>query len=118
MFILFQRGHEMNNEIAKIRQKNYDLWKTVFFTVASGLIGVVTKSLRGVSLNFDGEIVSIIAIFYQEPTESEVEDFQSIEAEVISTHNYMSDLKLLHICENEVIADAVGNLGWVFLRKE
>lgn len=108
----------MNNYIEINRQKNYELWKTVFMTIAIGLIGTVTNSMRGIALDFDGEVVKITVIFEKTPTEEEIENLQNIEAEVISTHNHISDLELLEIPVSKSIFQIERNLGWVFLRKE
>jgi len=87
-------------------------------TIALGLIGTISKSMRGVALNFDGKTVQITAIFDTAPTEEEIENLQNIEAELISTHSYTSDLELLTIPISQNISHISKNLGWVFLRKE
>ena len=95
------------------------LWRSAFITIQEGLIGVVTESLRAIALNFDGKCLKIIAIFYCNPTEDEMEDLSLIEGYVLSSHYYKSDLEILVIPDNgENLHDIVDfNLRWIFLRK-
>ena len=95
------------------------LWRSAFITIQEGLIDVVTESLRAIALNFDGKCLKIIAIFYCNPTEDEMEDLSLIEGYVLSSHYYKSDLEILVIPDNgENLHDIVAfNLRWVFLRK-
>ena len=87
-------------------------------TVALGLVGSVAKSMRGVALDFDGCVMKITAVFETEPSDDDVDKLQNIEAEVVSSHGYMSDLEFLVVPANQSIVDIYRNLGWVFLRKE
>ena len=87
-------------------------------TVALGLVGVVTKSMRGVALDFHERIVKITVIFDSNPSDDDIEKLQDLEAEVVSSHDYVSDLEIMVIPTTQSISDIHRNLGWVFLRKE
>lgn len=108
----------MEKSITENRKNHLQLWKTLFMTVALGLVGVVTKSMRGVALNFDESIVKITVIFDSNPSDDDIEKLQDLEAEVVSSHDYISDLEVLVVPINQDISNVYRNLGWVFLRKE
>jgi len=97
---------------------HYDLWKSVFLSLTLNLVGVISKSMRGITLNFDGEVIKICVFFDKQPSETEINDLQNIEAELVSTHDYMSDLELAIASPDQDISALVKNWGWVYLRKE
>lgn len=109
----------MNAELIKKNiQEHQDLWKKVFFALMINLVGVISKSTRGITLNFDGNVIKIIVIFETTPSEIEIDDLQNIEAELVSIHDYMSDLEIVVASSDQDISNFVKNWGWAYLRKE
>lgn len=98
--------------------KNHDLWKGFLFTLMLNLVGVISKSVRGITLNFDGETIQILVVFDKEPLDEEISDFQDVEAEMVATHKYMSDLQVTSVDPADDISHLVKNWGWAYLRKE
>lgn len=118
VFISFLRGRKMEKSVAENRRNHLQLWETLFMTVALGLVGIVTNAMRGVALDFDKSVVKITVIFESTPSDDDIEKLRDLEAEVVSSHDYMSDLEILVISDNQKIGNIYRNLGWVFLRKE
>jgi len=98
--------------------KNYELWKSVVLSLMLALIGSVPKSVRGITLDFDGETIQITVFFDEQPTERDVACMQDVEAELISHHDYQSDLVFDVIPTTESLIDKVKNWGWIYLRRE
>ena len=88
-----------------------------YLTLCQLLLGEISGNVAGVTLNIENNVFSIRVIFFKSPDEFELESFEDIEAEFISSHEKRSDLSVyvLNRCELEEVK---GNLGWVFLRKE
>lgn len=106
------------NDIAKNIAKYHELWKSVVISLVLALIGAIPKSVRGITLNFDGETIQIVVYFENGPIERDVEEMQNIEAELISHHDYQSDLVCTVVPVSEDLIDKVKNWGWVYLRRE
>lgn len=98
--------------------KNHDLWKTVVLDLVLALIGRIPSYMRGATLDFDGETICLTFFFERHPEEREVDNMQDLEAEIVSCHDYQSDLVLSVVPVSESLIDKVGNWGWVFLRLE
>ena len=107
-----------NANITECIAKNYDLWKSVVLNLIHALVGVMPKAVRGITLNFDGETIQLTMFFEDQPRERDIEDMQDVEAELISHHDYQSDLIISVIPSSESLIDKVGNWGWVYLRRE
>ena len=97
---------------------HHDLWKHILITLMLNLLGVISKSTRGVTLNFDGETIEIRVIFDKQQSETEIDDLQNVEAELVSSHDYMSNLDVVVAPPDQDISTLVKNWGWVYLRKE
>ncbi|NUE65640.1 hypothetical protein [Snodgrassella sp. ESL0253] len=87
------------------------------------LIGRSSKKMRGISLNYDEQFMTIEMFFDEKLTEEEEEEMEYAHAEVVSDifpQIYDGGIKLVFkICPaNESILDKKGNLGWFYLRKE
>lgn len=96
----------------------HELWVDEVFALNRLLLGEISKSMRGVTLNFDGETIQIVVYFDSTPNEKDIEAMQDIEGEFIAGHEYMSDL-VLEVVPTEVsLSNKVKNWGWVFLRRE
>lgn len=98
--------------------KYHDLWKLIVISLVLSLVGRVTRSLRGVTLNFDGFTIRMTAFFEEQPRDRDIENMQDVEAELVSHHDFKSELVLSVVPLVEGLADKVGNWGWVFLRCE
>ena len=108
----------MNTDFLNNRKKYFSLWVGLLSSLTLSLVGVISKSTRGVSLDFDGETVKIIIIFDDVPTSEQIEDMQIVEAEVLSTHDFLSDLEIFVLPAGVDLSSVVGNLGWTYLRKD
>jgi hypothetical protein len=97
---------------------HHELWKSVVLNLVMALIGIIPKSLRGVALNFDGKTIQVAMFFETSPTDREVEDMLNVEAELISHHDFQSDLVLSVVPTSESLLEKNGNWGWVYLRRE
>jgi len=103
--------------INKNIRDHHDLWENIFLGLMRRLIGIIPRSMRGITLNFDGETIQICVIFDRQPSEIEIDDLQNIEAELVSGHDYMSDLVINVVSPGQDVSDLVKNFGWVYLRK-
>ncbi|WP_411703549.1 hypothetical protein [Edaphovirga cremea] len=104
----------MNDNILK----NHELWKSVVLNMTLALLGRVSISMRGVTLNFDSDTIQIIVFFESKPSDVEIDNMQEVEAEIISSHDYQSNLVLVELPVAESLMDKVKNWGWVYLRYE
>lgn len=104
----------MNDNILK----NHALWKSVVLNTTIALLGRVSKNMRGVTLNFDVDTIQITVFFESKPSDVEIDNMQEVEAELISSHDYQSDLILVELPMTETLIDKVKNWGWVYLRYE
>ena len=95
-----------------------DLWKLIFINLVLSLTGRISKSVRGITIGFDGETIRLVIFFDALPSESDIEDMRDVEAELISHHEYQSDLLLSVVPASESLIEKVDNWGWVFLRRE
>ena len=107
-----------SSDVAENIAKHYELWKSVVLNLIHALVGVMPKSARGITLNFDGETIQITVFFEDQPSESDVEGMQDVEAELISHHDYQSELVISVIPSSESLIDKVKNWGWIYLRRE
>lgn len=105
-------------EITENIIKHHELWKSVVLDLTLALVGAIPKSVRGITLNFDGNTIQITVFFEKQPTEQDIENIQNVEAELISHHEYQSDLVLVVAPPSESLLDKVNNWGWVYLRLE
>lgn len=104
----------MNEVIAEY----HSLWKSVVLSLILALLGVIPKSVRGITLNFDGETIQITMFFETQPTERDIIAMQNVEAEVVSHHDYQSDLVLEVVPITDSLIGRVKNWGWAYLRRE
>ncbi len=95
-----------------------ELWKEIVLSLIASLIGRLPKSVRGITLNFDGKRIEVSYFFDSPPSEIDIENLQDAEAELISSHEYQSDISFMVVPTSESLADKAGNWGWVFLRHE
>jgi hypothetical protein len=98
--------------------KYHDLWKLIVISLVLSLVGRVTRSVRGITLNFDGVTIRMTVFFEEQPRDRDIENMQDVEAELVSHHDYRSELVLSVVPLAEGLADRVGDWGWVFLRCE
>jgi hypothetical protein len=98
--------------------KHHALWKSVVLDLVLALLGVIPKSVRGITLNFDGETIQISIFFETQPTERDINAMQDVEAEVVSHHDYQSDLVLDVVPITDSLVNRVKNWGWIYLRRE
>jgi hypothetical protein len=103
---------------AKDISSHKDLWRLVFVNLVLSLVGRISKSVRGVTIGFDGETIRMVVFFDAPPLESDIEDMRDVEAELISHHEYQSDLVFSVVPVAESLIEKVDNWGWVFLRRE
>lgn len=111
----------MKMDMEKIRSnidRHRDLWQSVVLNLVLALLGQISAAVRGITLNFDGETIQVVVYFERTPTESEVEDLECVEAELVSHHDYLSELTLVVVPPTDTLVDKVKNWGWVFLRRE
>ncbi|WP_417663507.1 hypothetical protein [Pseudomonas sp.] len=95
-----------------------DLWKLVFVNLVLSLAGRISKSVRGITIGFDGETIRLVVFFDTPPSESDIEDMRDVEAELVSHHEYQSDLVFSVVPVSESLIEKVDNWGWIFLRRE
>jgi hypothetical protein len=107
-----------SSNISENIAKHYDLWKSVVLNLVHALIGVIPKSVCGITLNFDGETIQITVFFEDQPSDADVEGMRDVEADLISHHDYQSELILSVIPSSESLIDKVTNWGWIYLRRE
>lgn len=98
--------------------EHHELWKSVVLSLTLALIGALPKSVRGITLDFDGETIQITVFFDEHPSERDVACMQGVEAELISHHDYQSDLVFDAIPTTQSLIDKAKNWGWVYLRRE
>lgn len=98
--------------------KYHDLWKLIVLNLVLALIGRISKSVRGITLDFDGGAIQLSIFFEVDPAESDVNNMRDVEAELVSHHEYQSDLVFSVVPVSESLIDRVGSWGWVFLRCE
>ena len=106
------------SKIAENVSKNHELWKSVVLSLILALVGKISKSVRGITLNFDSETIQITVFFEDQPSERDVADMQDVEAELISHHSFQSDLVFAVVPSSESLIDKVKNWGWIYLRRE
>ncbi|WP_392551385.1 hypothetical protein RHO14_07790 [Orbus wheelerorum] len=113
-------------------EKIIDIRSKMQFYIMNSLLGVATKKIRGISLNYVNEIMDINVFFDNELTEDEEEEMQNIDTDAISSaypvlfdwnNNPILNIKqmnlnLLIIPSPISILDKRGSLGWIYLRKE
>lgn len=107
----------MQNAI-KFDDESYNLWRSILLICALAFVGEITKSMRGITLNFDGKVIGITVFFEREPSDLEIDIVQRVEAEIISHHSYQSDLVIKVSPVNESLIGKRRNWGWVYLRRE
>lgn len=95
-----------------------DFWNEKKNHLSSLLVGEITKTMRGVTLNFDTKVIQITVYFDSAPTEKYIEALEELETEFLSGHEYMTDLVLEVVPANVPLFDKVKNWGWVYLRRE
>lgn len=98
--------------------KNNELWKKTVLNMTLSLLGRISKNMRGITLNFDDETIKITVLFENDPSDMDIENMQDVEAEIISCHDYQSELILTKLPITEPLTNKVGNWGWVFLSCE
>jgi hypothetical protein len=108
------RSTKVNENIARHRA----LWESTVWGLTRALLGVIPKSVRGITLNFDGETIQITVFFETQPTERDINAMQDVEAELISHHDYLSDLVLEVVPITDSLIGRAKNWGWVYLRRE
>ncbi len=96
--------------------KYHDLWRVVALNLVLALVNRIPHYMRGATIGFDGETIRLTFIFERSPDEREEQNMQDVEAEIVSCHEYQSDLTLSVVPVTESIIDKVDNWGWVFLR--
>ena len=106
------------SEISENISKHNELWKSIVLSLILALVGQLPKSVRGITLNFDGKTIQVTVFFEDQPNERDVADMQDVEAELISHHSFQSDLVLAVVPSSESLIDKVKNWGWVYLRRE
>ncbi|AYQ28041.1 MULTISPECIES: hypothetical protein [unclassified Polaromonas] len=97
---------------------NPELRKTVSLNLVLSLVGVLPKTVRGITLNFDEKTIQVVFFFAVTPTENEIEDLQNVEAELVSHHEYQSEFVLKVADHSEDISGQVKNWGWIFLIRD
>ncbi|OCG29405.1 hypothetical protein A9G33_09765 [Gilliamella sp. Choc3-5] len=118
------------NELSE--KKIIDIRSKMMFYIMNDLVGVATKKMRGITLNYINNIMDINIIFDDELTEEEEEEMQQVDTDAISSaypilYDWQNrpilnieqmNLNLIIIPSNIPIINQKGNLGWFYLRKE
>lgn len=110
--------HMMEYGTLRTPGKYNDLWNHKKYHLSSLLVGEITKTMRGVTLNFDAKTIQITVYFDSAPTEKYIESLEEMETEFVSGHEYMTDLVLEVVPVTESLVNKVKNWGWVYLRRE
>ncbi|MBC9129955.1 hypothetical protein JMI89_04800 [Frischella sp. Ac48] len=109
-----------------------DIRSKMMFYIMNDLVGVATKKMRGITLNYMNDIMDINIIFDDKLTEEEEEEMQQIDTNTISSaypilYDWQNrpilnikqmNLNLIVIRPDIPIINKKGNLGWLYLRRE
>jgi len=120
------------NDIEMLKKNKIEIRDQMMLFLFNDLLGVATKKMRGITLNYVNRLLELRVIFDTELTAEEEDEMIDIDTTLISSGypNLLNDkneiilnIKLFDTkffiipCEID-ISDREGNLGWIFLRKE
>ena len=120
------------NHIDMLKINRIEIRNKIMRYIFSDLLGVATRKMRGITLNYDKGLLELRVFFDSELTNEEEDEMIDIDTALISSSypNFFNnkgevifnmdffDKKFFIIpCEID-ISDREGNLGWIFLRKE
>lgn len=119
-----------NNEL--LVEKIIDIRSKMMLYIMNNLVGVATKKMRGITLNYFNKTMDINIFFDDELTEEEEEEMQQVDNDAISSaypilYNWQGkpilnieqmNLNFIVIPSRLSIMDEKGNLGWFYLRRE
>jgi len=120
------------NSTEMLCKNREDIRNEIMLYMIGDLLGIATKKMRGITLNYNNSLLEVNTFFDNELTEEEEEEMQTMDTRLItSAYPYLYNskgevilnidkfgLNLIVIPADIDISDKEGNLGWIFLRKE
>lgn len=109
-----------------------DIHSKMTFYIMNSLLGIATKKMRAISLNYMDRVMDINIIFDSELTKEEEEEMMEADSDALSSaYPVLFDwqgkpilevdkmnLNLIVIPSSVSILDKKGNIGWIYLRRE
>lgn len=122
----------MNNINELLLEEKINIRNKMQFYIMNSLLGVATKKMRGITLNYVNYIMDITLFFDSELTDEEEDEMLNVDTDALSSaYPILFDwqgnpiIKIeqmnlhLEIIEPTIsLMDKKGNLGWIYLRKE